>query len=74
MTASFGGARVSERVRRLSSDPLPPSSAGPGLLAAESHPLSAPAVCQAPGSDTKDVVNQDRAPSPKHVTAQWVAR
>lgn len=41
--------------------------------AAESHAFSAPAVCQAPGQTLKTWSIRP-CPSPKHVTAQWVAR
>lgn len=53
MAASFGGAKVSERVKRPSGDPLPPFRSGARPPAAKSHPFSAPAVCQAPGQTLK---------------------
>ena len=58
MTASFGGARVSERVRRPSSDPIPPFLSRARPPAAKSHPFSAPRCVPGPGSGTEDVVNQ----------------
>ena len=73
MTASFGGARVSKRVRCPSSDPIPPFLSRARPPAAKSHPFSAPAVCQAPGQALKTWSIRP-CPSPKHVTAQCVAR
>ena len=73
MAASFGGAKVSERVKRPSSDPLPPFLSGARPPAAKSHPFSAPAGCQAPGQTLKTWAVRP-CPSPKHITARWVAR
>lgn len=64
MTASFGGARVSERSGAAVQRHPPPFLSRARPPAAESHPFSAPAVCQAPGPDTKDVVNQTVPPLP----------